>query len=387
MMNKRFWILALTLMLTGAIGMTAEAAGKGWLVSYKQALSKAKKEKKPILADFTGSDWCGWCIKLKKEVFTKPEFIKWAKENVILLEVDFPNKPQPAALKAQNKALAQKYKIRGYPTILFLDAKGGVIGKSGYKAGGPSAWIKSANDIIGTHQSGGVKVHTLKDGLKVAREAKKPLIVFKSNDPKSHPYLEDEAFSTIALTRCVVAIDKGTEFHTLANAHGVKGYKLTAFMLDLKENKVKAHAMRDDKVSVFTKKVSENLPKITYNGEWLEDFDKASAIAASTGRRMFLNFTGSDWCGWCIKLDKEVFNQSEFKEYAKENLVLVKLDYPRRKKQDPAIKAQNAKLGAKFGIRGYPTLYILNAKGDKIGQMGYMPGGPGPFIKKLDTIK
>jgi len=99
--------------------------------------------------DFTGSDWCIWCQKLKKEVFTTPEFEAWAAKNVVLLELDYPRStPQPEAVKKQNTELAEKYGIEGYPTVLFVDASGKVLGKSGYKKGGPTTWTSSADELI-----------------------------------------------------------------------------------------------------------------------------------------------------------------------------------------------------------------------------------------------
>lgn len=126
-----------------------EGAAGGWITSFDQAKEQAKKSGKVILADFTGSDWCGWCKKLKAEVFDTPEFKAWAEKNVILLEIDFPRaKNQDAALKKQNAEMAKTYKIQGYPTILFLDAEGKVLGQSGYMKGGPKAWTDKADKII-----------------------------------------------------------------------------------------------------------------------------------------------------------------------------------------------------------------------------------------------
>ena len=120
---------------------------------------------------------------------------------------------------------------------------------------------------------------------------------------------------------------------------------------------------------------------------WSEEYDKALAQAKADKKLVLLDFTGSDWCGWCIKLDKEVFSQAEFAEYAKKNLVLVELDYPRSKEQSKEIKAQNEKLQKEYKIEGYPTIIVLNAEGKKIGELGYQPGGPKAFIAALEKLK
>ena len=119
-----------------------EVKGSGWTEKYDEAVAASKKSDLPILADFTGSDWCGYCIKLHKEVFDTKEFKEWAVKNVVLLEVDFPQqKAQDAALKAKNQELQKKYDIQGYPTILILDATGKKMGELGYQEGGPKLWI------------------------------------------------------------------------------------------------------------------------------------------------------------------------------------------------------------------------------------------------------
>ena len=120
---------------------------------------------------------------------------------------------------------------------------------------------------------------------------------------------------------------------------------------------------------------------------WSEDYDKALAQAKADKKLVLLDFTGSDWCGWCIKLDKEVFSQAEFAEYAKKNLVLVELDFPRSKEQSKELKAQNTKLQGEFKIQGYPTIIVLNSEGKKVGELGYQPGGPKAFIAELDKLK
>jgi protein disulfide-isomerase len=120
-------------------------AGAGelqWMTDLPKAQEKAKAENKLVLMDFTGSDWCPWCVKLNKEVFSTPEFIEYANKNLVPVEVDFPNKKkQPAELKAANKALQKKFEIKGYPTVVVLDADGNKVGETGYEPGGPKAFI------------------------------------------------------------------------------------------------------------------------------------------------------------------------------------------------------------------------------------------------------
>ena len=120
---------------------------------------------------------------------------------------------------------------------------------------------------------------------------------------------------------------------------------------------------------------------------WSDDYEKGLAQAKAEKKLLVLDFTGSDWCGWCMKLDKEVFSKKEFKDYAKENLVLVEVDFPQSKPQAKKLKEQNEKLQSKFGIKGYPTIVVLNGEGKKVGELGYQEGGPGPFTAKLDTLK
>jgi protein disulfide-isomerase len=123
--------------------LQAGAAELKWLTDLPKAQAQAKKENKQVLMDFTGSDWCGWCIKFNKEVLSTPEFAAYAAKNLVLVEVDFPRKKeQSAELKKANKALGSKYKVGGYPTFVVLDKDGKEVGRQGgYSAGGPTAFI------------------------------------------------------------------------------------------------------------------------------------------------------------------------------------------------------------------------------------------------------
>jgi thioredoxin-related protein len=121
--------------------------------------------------------------------------------------------------------------------------------------------------------------------------------------------------------------------------------------------------------------------------DWLRDFNKAQEEAKANHKLLFLNFTGSDWCGWCIKLDRDIFSHEEFKHFAHDNLVLVELDFPRRKAQPTEERKQNMELAQKFEVLGFPTLVVLNSNGQKVWQFdGYFPGGPEAFIAQLQKL-
>ena len=129
--------------------LVGEEYSANWLTDLSVVQAKAKEEGKPILMDFTGSDWCGWCIKLKKEVFSRPAFINYANEHLILMTVDFPKrKQQEESLKDQNNTLMDTYGINVFPTIILVDAEGKVLGKTGYRRGGPEPYVEYLKSLL-----------------------------------------------------------------------------------------------------------------------------------------------------------------------------------------------------------------------------------------------
>jgi len=143
---KKLLTLMAVLMATASVSLAAT----GWGDDYDKALAQAKTEKKLVLLDFTGSDWCSWCMKLDKEVFSKPDFKAFAKENLVLVTVDFPNKKLSRKLEKQNADLKAKYGPNGFPTLVLADPDGKEV-----------------------HRIGGYKPDAL-DDLKKAVEASKP---------------------------------------------------------------------------------------------------------------------------------------------------------------------------------------------------------------------
>ena len=121
------------------------------------------------------------------------------------------------------------------------------------------------------------------------------------------------------------------------------------------------------------------------NLDWKENLEQAVAQAKMENKAVLVNFTGSDWCIWCKRLNSEVFTQKEFEDYAKNNLVLVKLDFPKDIPQTNETKLYNNTLAQKFGIQGFPTILIMNSKGDLVAKTGYQPGGPAKYVDHIKS--
>ena len=147
----------LLLILVAFSSISLYAQELSWETDMSKAVERAEKENKVIMLFFTGSDWCGWCVRLQNEVFKQADFKTWALEKVVLVELDFPRKtPQSEDIKNQNVTLSQMFEVKGYPTVWFVKpSKAGEkinlekIGSTGYVAGGPGAWLLGANQILG----------------------------------------------------------------------------------------------------------------------------------------------------------------------------------------------------------------------------------------------
>lgn len=127
--------------------------------------------------------------------------------------------------------------------------------------------------------------------------------------------------------------------------------------------------------------------KMEENTPWLTDWAAAKAQAASEGKHLLVNFSGSDWCTWCIRLDREVFSQEAFLAKAREKFVLVLVDFPEdASHQTPELKQQNEALQEQFGIEGFPTVFLAKADGTPFAQTGYQDGGPEAYLTHLDEL-
>jgi len=134
----------ITLLFSFFLSHSIALGANGWMTDFKAAQAKAKKENKALLVDFSGSDWCHICKILDKEVFSKKEFVTAAQKDFVLVELDFPRvTKQNASLKKQNTALAKKYKIQAFPTVLLMNADGSVFKTTGYQKGGVKPYLSA----------------------------------------------------------------------------------------------------------------------------------------------------------------------------------------------------------------------------------------------------
>jgi len=278
--------------------VSAFAMPEGWTDDFDAAKAKAAKEGKLLLVDFSGSDWCGWCKKLDKEVFAEKEFVENASKDFVLVMIDSPSDTSILSEKAkeQNPKLVKEYKVRGFPTVLIMDAEGKQLRKTGYRKGGPK------------------------------------------------PYLEE-------LAKMKKSIEAG----------------------------------EDPEAEERAKKAAR---EAVVKANWTDDFDAAKAKAAKEGKLLLVDFSGSDWCGWCMKLDEEVFSKKKFIDEAKKDFVLVLIDSPKDESiLSEKAKGQNPKLVKEYDIEGFPTVLILDAEGKKLKQAGYHKGGPKAYLKMLGEMK
>jgi len=155
-MKKNITITLIALLLvsfTAIFAVTEDEVEKEeltWQVNLEEAIEIAAKSNKTIFIDFTGSDWCGWCFKLDDEVFEQTEFIKYAKENLVMVKLDFPKSiPQSEETKAYNRSILEKFKVQGFPTIILLDKEGKEINRTGYQRGGALNYVEHLKKLIG----------------------------------------------------------------------------------------------------------------------------------------------------------------------------------------------------------------------------------------------
>ena len=297
------------LLILTSISCIAAYPPQGWETDINRAVNRATNENKNLLINFAGSDWCGWCIKLEKEVFSTPLFKQYARQNLVLLFIDSPQQRKlPQALAKQNSSLRTMFGIQGFPTILMFSPDFTPLLKIGYEKGGPENYIKQ-----------------------------------------------------LKTRRLPLTAEKKAKFRQLAATELKK-----RFGIDLQR-----------KANVANKHVPAG---------WITSFAEAKKRATRENKEILMYFAGSDWCGWCIKLKKEVLSQAYFKNEAPKRYVLLFLDKPARYQQPEPLKTQIAALAKEYEIKGYPTLLILDAKGRQKAKTGYKAGGAEAYVNHLNKL-
>ena len=120
---------------------------------------------------------------------------------------------------------------------------------------------------------------------------------------------------------------------------------------------------------------------------WMVDFDAAKTKAVQEEKSLLVNFTGSDWCGWCIRLVEEVFSKDAFEKGVEDKFVLVELDFPRDKSEmSEETITQNEKLQSAYAVSGFPTIFLMDGKGRPFARTGYLEGGPAPYLESLNSL-
>ena len=125
---------------------SSEELEKIWLTDVSQAIEQSKVSGKPIFAFFTGKEWCSWCKKLERQVLSKDFFINYAKDNLVLLELDFPRSRRN--LPQKQIELARKFNIKGYPTVILMDSSTNKIAKTGYEAMSPEQYVDHVKALL-----------------------------------------------------------------------------------------------------------------------------------------------------------------------------------------------------------------------------------------------
>ena len=371
-----------------------------WLDDFDQAKKQAAQQEKMILAYFTGSDWCRFCIMADEEIISKPAFAKYVSDKFILLKLDFPRQKRlPAALAAKNNSLSEKYNVQGFPTQLILDSKGSVLGKTGYVAGGADAWIASCDEILSSIPK--PKIIDLKRdfglALAQARKDKLPILLFvydkkdESSFKKIANATSDYFFGVLEGWKFVtVAVELNDlknikELAAIKHAVSQDNFKTSCRLVESSSlDQENSKAIEIAQGDAFLKNL-HNALECEYQGQWMQNMEQAKTVSKLEGKAILIKFTGSDWCSWCVKMDDNIFSKTEFANFAKKNLVLVELDFPRSKKLSAEITKQNKMLASKYGIETFPSIVILNSQGNEVVRGNYYSGSVTSFIEAIKS--
>jgi len=413
------WAACLGFFIAGAVPTFAQGRKDPlWHSFYNLALRDAEKQDKIIMMYFSGSDWDPFTKELDKTVISTKYFRNYCKDRVILYRADFPKETKlTAKIKMTNRDLKDKYNVTIVPTFVFIDKNGRVLGRAYFDEarlrkeepkGTPRAFVSYIRNLVLNRPTMmGIKAHkSLTAGRLDALRSELPMFVIITH-PKSQTQatsaqrlLNDPGFiNFVNSTMVAVALNPPDEDDNSTEARSFRAFqarykipKITpqVVMFDVRKREVifRKAAFTKTKTSSVIAQIEKSLPKIDYTpGSWIEDFQKAKAIGAQTRRTILLSFQSDDQ--FSKKLIDEIYNSEYFKSYARQHLVLVKLDYSQSAmaKQSETLQTQNKSLADVYTIRGYPMMIFLNSSGRHIASSKYQKGGAQEFLVQVQAIR
>jgi thioredoxin-related protein len=411
--------LAAATLLLPACPSRLQAAQKKqtpWLINFDRAMTEGRNQDRLVLSYFSGSDWDPWCQKLDEEVLETQAFRDWAARNVVLLRLDFPREKRiSSTVSLQNEQLKMRYSVAKTPTVVFLDPWAEPIARCGYdelrkrqdeKPGEPTACLKYLDQVIQTRPppvaiaaepdfNGAVAKAKAKYGILVL------LIAHGTNSyvtGRRDELMKDQQFVKFLnanVTFASISWPEETDtsapaqaFRSFAASQKISPVPFQLIVYDAPYNLIKTRLFAYDPnhIETLIARIQAQLPHIDYTGGWLSDYNTARTIAAQSDRFIFLAFTDMAEGEWSRRMEEEIFQATQFQQYARKNLVLVRIDFSPSTTRPEAQAAESKTLADLFNIRGFPTVVVINPLGQKLLDSKYMKGGPAPFLRELDPI-
>lgn len=404
--------------------LTVTHAAVKWLENYDEAVQQAARQNKYLLILFTGSDWCGYCMEMERTVFPSREFAQYAQDNLVLLKLDFPRKRSLSArLTAQNQKLKSQYQVDGFPTTVILTAQGEKRATmSGYPSDGLPQfmeWLKqaapplpkadpNADKALAEAAPGTVWLNHYGEAARQAQADHRYLLIAFTGSDWCGPCqnMEQQVFASdtfreyAAQKLILLSVDfprqkalpaaLQTQNAQLAKQYKVDGYPTVIVLNDKGEELDRLVGGFKDALPGFMRWIKQVIPEpksaeqqAKESDGWSTDYAAAAKKAKDTKRPLLVAFTGSDWCGPCQHMEKNVYATPVFKDFAQKRLVLMQADYPENAYQDKAVRAQNAQLEKTYQIDSFPTMILFDSQGKILARESGAFDTPESFVEWL----
>jgi thioredoxin-related protein len=404
-------------------GPTSKPVAKkavAWMDNFLQAQRKAQKEEKPMLLYFCASDWDDFTVQLDEEVMNTALWSDWAQQNMILVKIDFPKdvKKQRPDVKNQNDALKTRFNIAKVPTFILLDPWGELLSRVGYSKAQlrpeeskeqPKAWLQYCQEVVASRPSKERLVGSpdLKSAVTACKKSAIPLCILVTQTTGNEvaakwreTILQNQLFVRFINRNMAFyhaewpqESDNSPEAVYLREFAAKWKFGPSPFQLviwspsGLGDTKALIGGFDPVDCGPIIKRLEPLLPTIDYNGGWIENWKAARAVSAQQQKDLFISFVQSDASEFSKKMQAEIYDQPEFKDYAKKNLILLRVEFPGDPalfaKQGKDLQEQNKLLAEMYGVRGYPTVVVLNPKGQKILDGKYMKGGALLYVAEM----